>query len=99
MQQEAPGPRRHPVSQATLDILTHATDAGRDAEICSRAVAYRVTFFVGCGHYERAATFGLKDARDLAVQMKAAYPSISGHPLIYAIDDTGRAALIIDKAA
>lgn len=67
-----------------------------DAALIAQAAHFSVALFLGRGAYDRAEAGTIDEARALAGRMLAAHPTCSRRPLIYAVTDDGRAALVPD---
>ncbi len=86
----------HPISNASREALANLpTMEARDAAIIASAAYFNTCFFVGTG-WERFADIDLKAARATAAAMRAAYPNVSGKPMIYAVEASGASALVPD---
>jgi len=72
----------------------HPADAA-NAAIIANAVRFDLALFLGVGQYARASADTLADARREAANLAALHPN-GRRALIYAIDASGRSALVTD---
>jgi hypothetical protein len=72
----------------------HPADAA-NAAIIANAVRFDLALFLGVGRYARASAHTLADARAEAQRLAALHPN-GRRALIYAIDVSGRSALVTD---
>jgi hypothetical protein len=75
----------------------HPADAA-NAAIIRNAVRYDVALFLGVGRYAHGTAPTLAEAHVEAMRIKAEHPDNVRKPMIYAIDASGRSALVINRS-
>lgn len=75
--------------------MTHPADRA-NAEIIANAVRFDVALFIGRGKYAHASARTLNEARNVAAPALEAEHPYGRRALIYAIDASGRSALVTD---
>lgn len=70
-----------------------------NARIVSNAVRFEICMFLGTGEFARAEALTRLEAEQAAKDMKAHYTESNRFPIIYAVDDRNRSALIPYRSA
>lgn len=65
-----------------------------NARIVTNAVRFEISMFLGTGEFAHAEASTREEAEQVARDMKAHHSQSSRFPVIYAIDDRNRSALI-----
>jgi len=71
----------------------HPADA-HQAKIIAEADYFQILLFLGRGEYDRRRAGNLAQAKAYAIEMKAAHPECSRHPLIYAVAANGESTIV-----